>query len=402
MRLATFAHASAHERQDGGLHVADQLRVQRFHPLFVARRKPPREPRVEVVVHLLKLRARRLERHAGLHAADGAEEDAVTRRRIVRARRDVDVRRPLDAEARRHEQLEPRRRDSRDERAPAADGDQRADHVAIAAVAPPPELVAEDRDIGRWGWRRSGVAGGAHGRRLADAVRLGEIAARRNGTAQHGEEVRRDERGANLVRRAVIVHERDAKREKARDPRELAHVQLHVSQVAGREREITHVPLGEIGGDQRQLARVAVRQRPQQHRIDDAEDCGRRADAEGERHERGERERRALAQRANAEGEVFQPGVHKVLPDPESYPDPESSAAEGLAAIRASNVPPNRARKSRWNQRLDNRTSNAPVRIRDVASQFRTQALTRCALPTSIGASSFTRFRRSQVCSSSR
>ena len=54
--------------------------------------------------------------------------------------------------------------------------------------------------------------------------------------------------------------------------------------------------------DRHQLVAVRIGQRTQQQLIDDREDCGVGADAEGEREDDGEREARALAQAA---GHVF-------------------------------------------------------------------------------------------------
>ncbi len=60
---------------------------------------------------------------------------------------------------------------------------------------------------------------------------------------------------------------------------------------------------------ERQPLRLRVRKRPQQHRVHHAEDRRARADAERNREDGGEGERRMVAQGSDGEGEVF--GEHE-------------------------------------------------------------------------------------------
>ncbi len=62
--------------------------------------------------------------------------------------------------------------------------------------------------------------------------------------------------------------------------------------------------------DRNELARVAIRQRREEHRIDDAEDRRIGADAEGERQQNDQRECRGVAQPARRVAEVVEQGVH--------------------------------------------------------------------------------------------
>jgi hypothetical protein len=58
--------------------------------------------------------------------------------------------------------------------------------------------------------------------------------------------------------------------------------------------------------------RIAIRQRPQDHRVDDAENRRVGADAERERQQRDERKARLLDERANREAKVLEEGGHRI------------------------------------------------------------------------------------------
>ena len=73
---------------------------------------------------------------------------------------------------------------------------------------------------------------------------------------------------------------------------------LQIEDVARRVREVDDVAVAHVGPDVDQPGRVLVRQLPQQHRVDDAEDRGAGADAECNREHGGAGEGRALPHRA--------------------------------------------------------------------------------------------------------
>ena len=77
-----------------------------------------------------------------------------------------------------------------------------------------------------------------------------------------------------------------------------------VHEVDGRQLLFRQRLLGVALPDRDELLRLAERQRPQQHGVDDAEDCGRGAGAEAERQDRDRRERRRAAPLAPREPEV--------------------------------------------------------------------------------------------------
>jgi hypothetical protein len=64
--------------------------------------------------------------------------------------------------------------------------------------------------------------------------------------------------------------------------------------------------------DRHQAVRLGVAQRPEQHRIDGAEDGGVGPDAEGEREHDDQGESGTLEQAADAVPEVLQQGIHDV------------------------------------------------------------------------------------------
>ena len=72
------------------------------------------------------------------------------------------------------------------------------------------------------------------------------------------------------------------------------------------------MPVPHVRRDDHQPVGLRVGQRLEQHRVDHAENGGACADTERERYERGDRERRIFAQRANAESEVAQPSTHGI------------------------------------------------------------------------------------------
>ena len=107
-----------------------------------------------------------------------------------------------------------------------------------------------------------------------------------------GKEIGRDERRAELLRIAVAGERDRAARPDAADLRERRRPLADVAEVGTRERSARIAE-----PDECQPVGVAIRQRLDQHRVDDAEDGGVGADAEreGEKNDRGEATRLADA-----------------------------------------------------------------------------------------------------------
>ena len=128
----------------------------------------------------------------------------------------------------------------------------------------------------------------------------GEVAAEWMRAPSVEEEVRRHPGADDLLRLAVVRDER------ARP----ALIAATLSNAVARSSRSGIFP-GAIGKLITLRARMSVSisarrvgflgQRPQQHRVDHAEDRGARADAKGDRENRGHRERRILAQRTRGE-----------------------------------------------------------------------------------------------------
>ena len=149
--------------------------------------------------------------------------------------------------------------------------DHASDRGRIGTEPPAPEAVAEDDGLPAVGR----VLGG------------GEVAADCRLHAEHPEEVRRDPHAADPFGFAV--------RDQRRDPRpDERHVLERVAALAPvEERRVADVA-GRSGraalADRDEPIGIRVRQRAEQHGVEDAEDRGVRADAERQRHERDGRE----------------------------------------------------------------------------------------------------------------
>ena len=141
-------HHRAHQRDQLRPHVGDQVVVHRLDAEVRVRGLLDRESRAQVGRQAIELRLRLLEAHAGLQLGDDAQEHVVARAGlVVDAVGDHDVGTRIDVGARRKQQLEPRRQHADDVGAAVAELDRLADDRFVAAVAPLPELVAEDRDV---------------------------------------------------------------------------------------------------------------------------------------------------------------------------------------------------------------------------------------------------------------
>jgi hypothetical protein len=216
--------------------------------------------------------ARRVERRAGLEPPDGlqmlAAAAAIGDRPVV-----ADERPHLGAliEAFGDERLEGWRHHADDREWPIVHRDHPSDGGRIGAEPAAPEAVAQDGGLPAGGR----VFGG------------GEVAPDRRRDAEHPEEVPRHAHPADPFRLAV-GHQRRTPRADER------HVVERVAAVAPvEERQVADVA-GRSGrpplADGDEAIGIRIRQRTEQHGIEDAEDRRVRADAEGERHERDRRE----------------------------------------------------------------------------------------------------------------
>jgi hypothetical protein len=280
----------AQQQHQRGAHVADHGLVQRLdrHALLGVRVRvllgEPRGDRLDVGARLLHV-------DAGLQAAHHVDAGVVAA--VVLAADLV-----LQSQQRREDLGVPpagvhRLRHHPDHRERVAAQDQRlANHLRIPSEAPLPEAFAQERDAGRAGLLLLGPERAAEDRLLAErrehaggdlpavhALGLGRRAAGPGARAQ--DEVR-----------AVEAHDR------------VEHLVLvaHVLQVRDREAHLGHLlrPLGE----EDQALRLRVRERPQQDRVDYAEDGGVRTDPQRQRRHRDEREAGRLPQRARREADV--------------------------------------------------------------------------------------------------
>jgi hypothetical protein len=94
------------------------------------------------------------------------------------------------------------------------------------------------------------------------------------------------------------------------DGRERAAHLAHVFVFGIREHHLEMVLRGEMTGEDHELVRVAIGQRPQQHAVDDAEDGAVGADAERQRQHRRQRHAGGAAQHARGEAHVFEQRLH--------------------------------------------------------------------------------------------
>jgi len=164
------------------------------------------------------------------------------------------------------------------------DGNRLADDGGIGAPAPLPDTVPEHGNGG-----------------LAGELLAGEEAPEVGGGGEDGEELAGDACRIDLLGRAVAG--------------DIDALVPHPGD--GAEGIEAHQPLVVVGevvgplGKQNDPTRLGVRQAAQQHRIDDAEDGGGGADADGNDEDGGQRERRFLGEGARRVPEVLeQRGEH--------------------------------------------------------------------------------------------
>ena len=171
------------------------------------------------------------------------------------------------------------------------------DDVAPAAESLAPQRVADHGDA------RSAV----------HLVRGGERTAKHRLHAEHVEEVRVDHRSRQPVR-LIGGRERDARRAKAGETGEAVMARAPVEKVrrVGAVETLSRQAIG--AADQDEIAGARKRQRTQQHRVDHAEDGGVRADADGDRQDGEQRERRRATERAGGIAQILPQQVDHLVP----------------------------------------------------------------------------------------
>ena len=204
----------------------------------------------------------------------------------------------------REEQFEARRQHADDlGGARRSRGQALAQDVGAAAEAPLPVFVGEHHDGGNC--RAAPGLRALRWRRLRHPVGFGEAAAQDGGGAHHPQEVGADLGAADQFGGAVLArhditegHDRGHIREDRRG------AVAQVEEIGVREREVLDVAPCHVGKGEDQAVGILVGQRAKEYGVRDAEDRGRRADAESDRQDGGGGEHGALAQRAQSKGEV--------------------------------------------------------------------------------------------------
>lgn len=191
----------------------------------------------------------------------------------------------------------------------AVDGDRRADQIRRAREPSRPQRVAHDH-------HRRGSGAGVLGR--------DDAAAKRSKTGD-GEEAAGDRRAWHLFRRQRARHREGLARDRGHRL-EPAGAGLPVGEVGGRRRGPQGRALRRRRADRDQAVGAGERQRPQQHRVDRAEDGGVGADADREREHRHGREGRLAQQGPRRNPEVV--GPHLQPPAVPSQPGGVHDRAE--------------------------------------------------------------------------
>ncbi len=298
-----YAADRAQQRPEHRRDVADDVRLQRLQGRREAvvrdslarhlsrRSRPCVEPNRQ---HAFDVGARFLQRHAGSEPRDTPKvEAAVSELAAVETQRrdQLDLGRDVDkAESRGH--------DADDLRRAAIHRHDAADDRFVAAELPLPIGIGEDRRIGAVGLRRGFGFREQTAERRLNADRL-----------EHA--VRNSER-AGLLR---IADTRHAAAAGPPDPEVLERAVLVAVGEVHRRRH--GEPLGVDSGrpvpEAHELVGIRIGQRLDQHRVDDAEDRRRCADAEREREHGGRGERGPAVQPAQRPPEVAAEGVEKAV-----------------------------------------------------------------------------------------
>ena len=166
------------------------------------------------------------------------------------------------------------------------------DHVRARAEPLLPQTIAEDR----------------HTRRIGAFFALVKRSAARGRDAEHVEEVRVDERAGNPLRIAA-ARQRIARVAISGEPGEAVIAFTPVEKIRGARVAGALLRLTIRVSELHQRIRIAERQRPQQHLIDDAEDCAVRAHANRHRRDREHDEAGRMQKRPDGVAEVLLDGV---------------------------------------------------------------------------------------------
>jgi hypothetical protein len=263
------------------------------------RRRAPHRARWRHVVSELRsdrreLGVRLFDGHAVLQARDDADE--VLRRGEVLGVGEARGHRRWNPELRlAAESREAVRQDADDGQRHVIDGHRLADDRGIGREAAAPEPRAEDRD-----------------RRGVDGVFLGaERAAGERRDAERAKVLGRDDLAVKMLGIALAAR-RDQRRGERRDVIERARRGLQRLDVRPRPAKprpaVTRRDLGVEEDDE--TIRIGERQRPQQRAVDDAEHRRGRADAEGERRDRDQRDPAHPDEAAQRVAEIVSERVH--------------------------------------------------------------------------------------------
>jgi hypothetical protein len=215
---------------------------------------------------------------------------ASTRRVAVERERRPDLRRPLALEVGGQPEIRRHHADHRAE--PAVQLDGSAHHRGVAAEAALPQPVAEQRDI---------VA-------ARKVLLRGERPPEQRPTAQRLEEVGRHLGCGNPLRLRAARQVR-FRRTVGGELLKAADRFPVVEQFRPRKRNLFRG--GERVPDGHHPVRPAVRQRPQQHRVEDAHDCAVGADPERQRDHRHSREPGPPGKLPESEAEVLSETIHR-------------------------------------------------------------------------------------------
>ena len=148
-----------------------------------------------------------------------------------------------------------------------------SDNGGISAIPTLKVLVAQDCVRRQPRWRRSLLLRARRRGRIRDGVVIVEIAAVSDASAEEAEEVDRYHRRVGLLGRAVLALQRERKSE---NPGKIIEDGLgafaQIDEVGIRKWEIADVAFAQIAACHHQAVGIAVRQRPQQHRVGHTED----------------------------------------------------------------------------------------------------------------------------------
>ena len=264
---------------------------------------------------------RLLERDAGFQAAEDVHPPAAPVVHVVPVRRHLRLHHHRHADARHVadvDAVESGLRDADDRELRVVHRDRLADHVRIAAEAIAPVRVAEHRDravaalaivVGA----DDAPDGRADAEHLEERARH-ELARHALGLALdadvHGEAPAGEEAGEDLRRRRRVRH-RPAR---ARQPR--GRVDEAVPEVfVHRERQHVAARIAAVvvarAAEQHELLGLSHGDRAQQHFVDQREDGGVRADAQGDRQQRDRREKRGAAEAADGVSQIARKVLHR-------------------------------------------------------------------------------------------